>query len=171
MSDQKSDKKNQDINAEDVLEIDGFAAQVENLETQISELQEQLAAANSQKMRALADLENYRRRESEQKAQWSKIVVSDFIKKVLPSFLELSLGASHSEDEAVKKVIEKFFETLGKEGLAKIEPTPGELIDPQFHEVLMAEEGEAGTVVKILEPGWKYQDIVMIPAKISGASN
>jgi len=171
MSDKKSDKKDQDINAEDLLELDGFAEQIESLESQISQLQEQLESADSQKMRALADLENYRRRESEQKAQWSKIVVSDFLKKVIPSFLELSLGVEHSEDKAIKKVVEKFFSTLNKEGLSKIEPQSGEKIDPQFHEVLMAEEGDAGTVVKVLEPGWQYENIVILPAKISGAQH
>ncbi len=168
MTDKKTQttEEDEDLNLSDV---DGVCENIENLETQISDLQTQLEEAQNQKMRALADLENYRRREDAQKAQWSKIVVSDFLKKSIASFLELSLGVSHSKDEAVKKVVEKFFSNLEKEGLSKIEPTKGEPIDPQFHEVLMAEEGEPGTVVNILEPGWKYQDVVMMPAKISGA--
>ena len=63
------------------------------------------------------------------------------------------------------------FEELKKMGLHPIEPKKGDALDPQCHEVLMAEEGPVGTVIKTLDPGWKFGEIVLTPAKISGAKS
>lgn len=134
-------------------------------------LRESLAEAENARVRAVADLQNFQRRQSEQQALWSAMAVSNFVEKFLPNFLELQLGADHSTDEAVKKVVEKFFDGLEKQGLVKIAPEAGDDIDPALHEVLMAEEGEAGKVVRVLEPGWQYGEKVVSPAKISGAIN
>ncbi len=148
-----------------------LAKQIEALESQVEGLQNDLETAREQQMRALADLQNVQRREAEQKAKWAELSVGEFIRKLLPSFLELSLGGEHSEDEAVKSVIAKFFETLKKEELVRIEPSPGEAVDPEKHEVLLAAESETPGVVQCLEPGWIYKETVIIPAKISATQN
>ena len=129
----------------------------------------QLKNAEESRLRATADLQNFQRRQLEQQAQWGSVAVSGFVEKILPNFLELQLGVNHSEDESVKKVVEKFFQNLEKQGLKKISPKSGDDINPDQHEVLMAEEGEAGKVVNVLEPGWIYGEKVITPAKISGA--
>ncbi|NJP03998.1 nucleotide exchange factor GrpE [Candidatus Gracilibacteria bacterium] len=139
------------------------------LEKQIETLSESLETETAAKMRALADLQNFQRRSTEQQALWSAMAVKDFLQKFLPNLLELSLGAEHSSDEDMKKVVSKFAETLAKQGVEKIEPAAGDNIDPDLHEVLMVEAGEAGKVVRLLEPGWKFQNSVIQPAKISGA--
>jgi molecular chaperone GrpE len=70
----------------------------------------------------------------------------------------------------MKKVIGQFFEQLQKDGLEKIEPKTGEILDTNLHEVLIAAEGKAGTIVQTLEAGWKYKEMVISPAKVSAAS-
>ena len=142
---------------------------VEELEEKLLEALEKIEKAESQKARALADLANFQRREKENRGKWSELAVSDFLKKSLPSFLELYLGSEHSDDENFRQVVNKFFENLAKNGLEKISPAAGDSIDPYLHEVLMIAEGEPGTVVQVLEPGWKFKKIVIQPAKISGA--
>ncbi len=139
------------------------------LEKQIEALSENLESETAAKMRALADLQNFQRRSGEQQALWSAMAVKDFLQKFLPNLLELSLGAEHSSDEDMKKVVDKFMDGMTKQGVEKIEPASGDDIDPDLHEVLMVEEGEAGKVVRLLEPGWKFQDSVIQPAKVSGA--
>lgn len=148
------------------------------LEAKITELEAQLELAINQaeesrsaSLRALADLENYRRRLSGEQARWSEQAVTAFLRKSLPSYLELSLGASHSSDKTMQKVVEKFFETMRAQGLNDITPKEGELINPESHDVLMAEEGQAGTVVRCLEIGWEYNGQVIHPAKVSGAQS
>lgn len=156
----KEDKKTSPLEAK-VLELEA------SLETAL----EQTEAAKEAKARALADLQNYQRREAGNKRQWSEIAVVDFLQKFLPSLLELSLGAAHTSDKGVKKVIEKFFGKAQSIGIISINPEPGTPINPDEHEVLMVAAGEAGTVVQVLEIGWKFNDRVLIPAKISGAKD
>lgn len=142
---------------------------ITELEAQLLESVENLEKAENQKSRALADLENFRRRENENRMKWSDMAISDFLKQALPSFLELSLGAEHSDDENFHQVVDKFFQNLAKNGLEKVSPIAGENIDPDLHEVLMVAEGNPGTVVQVLEPGWKFRETVIQPAKISAA--
>lgn len=144
---------------------------IEELETQIASLQEELTSAKEVSMRSLADLENFRRREEENRKNWGNMAIADFLKNFLPSFLELHLGATHSEDENMQKVVSKFFESLKTAGLEKIEPQSGDALDPDFHEVLMLAEGESGTIVQVFEPGWVLNGKVLLPAKVSAAES
>jgi len=140
-----------------------------DLDPRVVELQEQLNSAEQAKLRALADLENFRRRESESRATWSHNAIANWVQSVLPSLQELLLGAEHTEDVDVQKVIEKFTEKLKEQGLEKIDPVPGEEINPDEHAVLMTGEGAPGTIVQVLESGWKLNDTVLVPARVSGA--
>lgn len=146
-------------------------AKIEELEAALEAAQIQAEEAKASSLRSLADLENFRRRQVGQQGQWSGQAVSAFLRTVLPSFLELSLGASHSTDETMQQVVEKFFETLRKQGLNDISPQAGEAIDPAKHEVLMVEAGAPGTVVRCLEIGWQFNETVIQPAKVSGAQS
>lgn len=146
------------------------------LETRIEELEEALLVAQEQvdtekekALRALADLQNFQRREAEMKTKWSDMAVSEFLKKNIKKLLELSLASTHTSDEDVKKVIESFFVSIGEQGLIAITPEAGSDLNTDEHEVLMTEEGDAGKIVRVLEPGWKYNDIVLQAAKVSAA--
>ncbi len=146
-------------------------ARIIELESALEQAQAETEEAKASSLRSLADLENYRRRLSGEQARWSDQAVTAFLRKALPSFLELSLGASHSTDETMQQVVEKFFETMRSQGLKDISPQAGETINPELHEVLMAEEGEPGTVVRCLEIGWEFNGNVIQPAKVSGAQS
>lgn len=141
----------------------------EEIDPQVVELQEQLRSAEQAKLRALADLENFRRRESESRTTWSHDAVATWIQSILPSLQELLLGAEHTEDTDVQEVISKFIEKLGEQGLRKITPVPKEEINPDEHAVLMTAEGTPGAIVQVLESGWKLNNTVLVPAKVSGA--
>lgn len=144
-------------------------AKKSNSDSKLKQLEIELEAEKNAKLRALADLENLRRRETENRKSWAKLGVVEFLRDFLPSLLELQLGAVHSTDEDLKEVIGKFFKKLAGSGLEKIEPKRGDSVDPEQHEVLMVEKGEAGTVVRVLEPGWKFDKIVLATAKVSAA--
>lgn len=146
-------------------------SEIEALETRIVALEGELVTAGEVRMRALADLENFRRREEENRKNWGNMAISDFLKKFLPSFLELHLGATHSEDANIKKTISKFFESLTNAGLEKVDPAVGDVLDPEFHEVLMLGEGKAGTIVQVFEPGWTLNGRLLLPAKVSAAES
>ncbi len=137
------------------------------LEKVVEQLKEALESERSKSVRALADLENLRRRESENKKNWVSSGIGMFLKQLLPVFLELQLGAGHSTDKSIQEVTTKFFGELEKAGLKKICPAEGDDIDLNLHEVLLTEEGQNGKIVRVLEPGWVFQDITLSPAKVS----
>jgi len=137
------------------------------LEAALEDAQTATEDAKEGKVRALADLENMRRRQGEEQASWHKRAVGGFFQRIIPNLLELSLGALHSTDETAKATIQKFFADLSKHGFSKIEPEPGTALDAERHEVLLAEEGNPGQIVRCLEIGWEYDGQVIAPAKVS----
>lgn len=143
---------------------------LEELEAQLTDFEARMTAAEEQKNRALADMENFRRRETEQRQNWTTVGIAEWLKRVLPTLFELQLGGAHTQDEDVKKVIEKFFGSLSDQGLQVIVPAEGDEVNPEFHEVLLAEKGESGKIIRVLEPGWQFREIVLVPAKVSAGN-
>ncbi|MCK5460830.1 nucleotide exchange factor GrpE [Candidatus Gracilibacteria bacterium] len=160
----KESQKKKELKATSVL-----VQKIEEMETIILELKSKLSQGEVARLRALADLQNYQRRETKNKKNWSGQAVCEFLKGVLPNFLELQLGVEHSENEDFQKVVEKFFEKLSVQGFEKIMPKAGEKVDPEIHEVVMVGEGKSGEVVKVLEPGWSFGKTIIAPAKVSAA--
>jgi len=153
------------------MKKDAQLARIEELEVQLEAMTNELEEAKSAQLRALADLQNVQRREGDSKKNWVSFGIAEFVKPLLPRFLELQLGADHSDDKDMKKAVDHFFKELKKTGLQSINPKKGDAINPDFHEVLMTEEGKPGTVVKVLELGWRFGDTVLTPAKVSAAQN
>lgn len=142
---------------------------IQNLEERYSEQEKKLEEAQNAQMRALADLQNFQRRESENKINWSRDSICIFLEKLIPRFRELEMSQIHTEDKNVQKTIKNFFMTLEKIGFEKINPKPGTAINTEENEVLLTAEGESGCIVQVLESGWKFQDKVITPAKVSAA--
>lgn len=155
-------EENQDVTSTEV-------ASIEELQAQIELLTQDLESQKDKAMRALADLENFRRREAEQRQQWGKMAVGGFLSNLAPRLFELQKGLDHLEDETYKSVVTTFFSEAKKSGMELIEPEAGTIIDPNKHEVLLTAEGDPGTIVQVLEPGLAYQDHTILPAKVSAA--
>ncbi len=149
------------------MKKDAQLTRIEELEAQLETITAELEEAKSAQLRALADLQNVQRRESDNKKNWVSFGIAEFVKPLLPRFLELQLGADHSDDKDMKKAVDHFFKELEKTGFQTINPKKGETINPDFHEVLMTEEGEPGTVTKVLEPGWRFGETILTPAKVA----
>ena len=145
-------------------------ARIEELEAQLETISTDLEESKGAQMRALADLQNVQRREGDNKKNWVSFGIAEFVKPLIPRFVELQLGAEHSDDKDMQKAVEHFFKAIEKSGLQAINPKSGDTIDPDFHEVLLTEEGTPGTIVKVLELGWRFGNTVLAPAKISAAA-
>jgi len=138
-------------------------------EQQLAELNAALEAEKEAKLRVFADLENLRRREAENKKNWVSFGIAEFVKQMLPQIQTLRLAAEHTEDADAQKAVQQFLEKLAGQGLVQINPQSGEALDPEKHDVMMVAEGEAGTVVQTLEPGWQFGEVIIAPAKVSAA--
>jgi molecular chaperone GrpE len=60
---------------------------------------------------------------------------------------------------------------FGRQGISKIEITPGEPLDPNRHQAMLEVESDmdAGSVVAELASGWTIRDRLLRPAMVSVA--
>jgi molecular chaperone GrpE len=95
------------------------------------------------------------------------------VKELLPVLddLERALEAAEAHEEAkleegVALVARSFAEVLRKEGLEEV-PTDGKF-DPHVHEALLSQpsEAEEGSVIEVLQKGYRLGDRVIRPARV-----
>jgi molecular chaperone GrpE len=113
-------------------------------------LEEQLAAAKKEAadnydhyLRAVADLENYRRRATREKDELRQHAAVNLLQHLLPVLdtLQLSLAAARQQTDAktitdgVAMVLEQFRGVLSRHGLKEVNPV-GQKFDPHLHESL-----------------------------------
>jgi molecular chaperone GrpE len=123
--------------------------------------------------RAQADFENYRKRASKDIASAGARARAGLIRELLPVVdnLERALTSAPSDDpmaEGVRLVLMDMQGVLQRAGVETIEPK-GETFDPNVHEALTTrqEEGvEAGTVLDVVEKGYRGADQVIRPARV-----
>jgi len=143
----------------------------------IAALEEKLAEAEENVLRARADFQNYQRRAiaSEREArEWGAAGVLGDMVAVLDHF---DVALSQDPDKAsaasiidgVRLIKGEMVRALKDHGVASIEPAPGDELDPGRHEALgqMPAEGvEPGRIAKVMQTGYAMGDRVLRPAKV-----
>jgi molecular chaperone GrpE len=123
--------------------------------------------------RTQADFENYRKRAAKDVAASGARARAGLIRELLPVVdnLERALTSAPEDDpmaEGVRLVLMDMQGVLQRAGVEAIEPK-GETFDPNVHEALTTrqEEGvEAGTVLDVVEKGYRGADQVIRPARV-----
>jgi molecular chaperone GrpE len=154
--------------------------EVENSEEEIVEEideTEALRAENEELIDTLqrvnAEFDNYRKRAARDQASLVARAHERLVKELLPVLddLERALGAAEEHEEAkledgVRLVHRSLADALAREGLAEIE-TNGKF-DPHVHEALLTQpsEAEEGSVIEVLQRGYKLGDRVLRPARV-----
>jgi molecular chaperone GrpE len=124
--------------------------------------------------RIQADFENYRKRAAREQERLIAHAHERLVRELLPILddLERTLEAAERHEEAklvegVKLVEQSLRRALAKEGLAEIEAEGA--FDPHVHEALLTKPGdgaEAGTVLEVVQRGYRVGDRVVRPAKV-----
>lgn len=129
-------------------------------------------------LRAVAELDNYRKRAAREKADAIKYGNENLIKDILPLMDSLDRAVEHAscnqdDFEAFRKGLElirsQFQSCLQKYGVEQVDTTGSEF-DPNFHEALMqveSENHENNQVVQELEKGYLLNGRLLRPAKVS----
>jgi len=155
-------------------------APVEKTEAEGESLEERLATAEAEAeshlndlKRVAAEFENYRKRVARENAALSARAAERLVRELLPVVddLERALQAAEEHEEAkledgVRLVHRQLAQLLEREGLAEIE-TDGKF-DPHVHEALLSQPSEAdeGSVIEVLQKGYKLGDRVLRPARV-----
>src|ERR671933_126504 len=123
--------------------------------------------------RLAAEFENYKKRAAREQAALSTRAEERLVKELLPIVddLERALEAAEQHEEAkleegVRLVHRQLASVLEREGLAEIE-TNGKF-DPHVHEALLSQpsDAEEGSVIEVLQKGYKLGDKVIRPARV-----
>ena len=124
--------------------------------------------------RTQADFENFRKRAVKDMAAAGARAKAGLIRELLPVVdnLERALGAVETEDNGVaqglKLVYAELEGVLSRNGVEAMEPK-GQPFDPTVHEAIStmpAEGAEPGTVVDVVEKGYKLGDTVIRAARV-----
>ena len=153
---------------------------VEEAEAAEESLEQRLAAAEARAeehlndlKRVAAEFENFRKRAARERDELYRLANERLVKELLPVLDDLgrALEAAEQHEEAkledgVRLVHRQLAQLLEKEGLAEIE-TEGKF-DPHVHEALLSQpsEAEEGTVIEVLQKGYRLGDRVLRPARV-----
>ena len=123
--------------------------------------------------RLKAEFDNYRKRVARDQPELAARAHERLVRELLPVLddLERALEAADKHEEAqleegVALVQRSFAEVLAREGLVEV-PTEG-AFDPHSQEALLAQPSpeEEGTVIQVLQKGYKLGDLVLRPARV-----
>ena len=148
----------------------------------IEALNAENASLKDRLLRAMAEMENLRRRTEREVADAKVYGVAAFARDMLTvadnlarALDSLSEEARANADGSLKGLIEGVELTmrdltaaLGRHGVKKLEPL-GEKFDPNFHQAMFEapnEELPAGTVAQVVQSGWRIGDRVLRPAMV-----
>src|SRR4051812_15151698 len=124
--------------------------------------------------RTQADFENFRKRAVKDMAAAGARAKAGLIRELLPVVdnIERALGAVDDSDDGVgqglKLVYAELEGVLSRNGVVAMEPT-GEVFDPNVHEAIStrpAGDAESGTVVEVVEKGYKLDETIIRPARV-----
>ena len=148
-------------------------------------LAKEAAEARDRWMRALAEMENLRRRTEREVADARAYGIANFARDILAvaDNMDRALKALDDElrekaDAAVKALLDgvelterELHKVLEKHGVKKLEPA-GEKFDPNFHQAMYEVPDPSvplGTVVQVVQAGYTIGDRVLRPALVGVA--
>lgn len=156
---------------------EGLDAKVAQLEAALLASEARAKENHEAMLRALADVENMRRRSEQEIDKARKFALGRFVEELLPVLdnLERAIQAVNREDEVVKPFLEgvelthkTFVDAVGKFGVNVINPE-GEAFNPEFHQAMSIQESAdhpANTVMMVMQKGYELNGRVVRPAMV-----
>ncbi len=148
------------------------APDLAELETQLADAQAQAAEYKDGWQRAVAELQNYRRRVEREQAEAYQSAAGSVIKRYLPILDDIERALQNKPadpwSEGIELIYRKLQTILDNEGVKRIE-AEGRPFDPNFHEAISQEpaEGlESGTVIAVVQNGYMLGERVLRPATV-----
>jgi molecular chaperone GrpE len=162
-----------------------LAEKGEKIVNEIDSLKEELAEANDAKLRALAEVENMRRRMEKEKQENARYGASNLARSlfsVLDNF-DRALQASPKElknkkdmeknyfslHEGVDLTVKEISSALKQNGIEIILPIKGDAFDHNLHQAMLevpTKEFEPGCICEVLQCGYKIYDRLLRPAMV-----
>jgi len=156
------------------IEISDEAAAV------LADLKAELDEAIAARKRALADFANYQRRAADNEVRARRQGAADVIRSLIAVLDHFDLALERRPDQmtvqqlfgGVKMVHDELGRALASHGVTRIEPAPGDELDPVRHAAVLQQPADgiaANHITGVLQPGYAFGDLVLRPAKVAVA--
>jgi molecular chaperone GrpE len=150
--------------------------------TRITALEAELAETKDRLLRALADVENIRRRGERERDQERRYAATNFGKDMLnvADNLRRALDSvPEAQDEFTRTLLSgvaaterELLAAFERHGIKRIAPEPGEKFDHNLHQAMFEVENTgrpAGSIVQVLQNGYVMHDRLLRPALVGVA--
>ncbi|NLJ11803.1 nucleotide exchange factor GrpE [Denitrificimonas caeni] len=175
MTDEQTlDEQTSDVPAD---EQQAAAGSVESAQERIAELEDQLASAQENVLRAAAEVQNIRRRADQDVEKAHKFALEKFATDLLAVLdsLERGIEVSDATDEAIRPMREGmeltyklFLDTMKRFKVERLDPQ-GEPFNPEEHQAMAMEESthvEPNSVLKVFQCGYSMNGRLLRPAMV-----
>ncbi len=177
---QKGDDPKKDDLLSQIKGLSNIEKELKEAEIKLKEAEEKVHTAEikTKEMeeaykRALADLENFRRRTEEEKTEYIKYASKNLLLDILPCLdnfkKSLDFIPKDSKDakwvQGITQSIKLFNLTLEKHGVQEIKSI-GEKLDPNLHDALLQGPGAKDIIIDELEKGYTLNGKVIKHSKV-----
>jgi molecular chaperone GrpE len=150
--------------------------ELERLQQALTEAEERAKNHWDQYLRAVADLDNVRKRAQRDIESANRYGLEKFAQELLPVWDSLDLAVQNAGKAAdvrtlvqgQEATLQLLSKALKKIGVAAINPQ-GEPFDPARHEAMLAQESataEPNSVLQVVQPGYELNGRVLRPARV-----
>ncbi|MFA7075121.1 MAG: nucleotide exchange factor GrpE [Candidatus Izemoplasmatales bacterium] len=147
------------------------------IEDQLEVVEEELKNVKDKYYRALAEMENYKKRMSEDFKRERKYAGMTLADKLIDSIEVFSQALNIKTDDSNLKnflygfnmIKDMMYTALKDEGVIAIESKVGDDYDPTIHEAMDTEydsEARENSILKIVKKGYKFKDRILRPALV-----
>ena len=144
------------------------------VEAEVGAAEEKLAELTADLQRVHAEYANYRKRVERDRELIKATAIGSVLAELLSVLDDVDRARQHGElDGAFRSVGESLEGTVARLGLERV-GAAGEPFDPNIHEALTHEasdEVSEPTVVAVYQPGYRYSDRVLRPARVAVAGD
>ncbi len=167
----------QDQETTQTTDIDVLNQEITELKQRLVEAETRATEHRDAMMRAMAEVDNVRRRTERDLENAHKYALERFTQELLPVIdsLEMGMQAAQAKDvsiaslqEGSELILKKFASVLSKFNVVAIDPVD-QSFNPELHQAVstIAVEGKApNTVVSVLQKGYTLNDRLVRPAMV-----
>jgi molecular chaperone GrpE len=151
-------------------EAQGIAADIANIAQEVQGERDLIADLTTDLQRLQAEYSNYRKRVERDRALAHEVAITSVLTEILPILDDLDRASEHEElTGGFKAVAEQLIATTSRIGLVRFGEAPSPF-DPNIHDAMLHETSEdvtETTVTAILQPGYKFKERIVRPARVT----
>ncbi|WP_119273023.1 nucleotide exchange factor GrpE [Taklimakanibacter deserti] len=188
IEDATKDTVPEEANAPEVPEAEPVSlseAEIDPRDAEILAFKEEAGKLKDQLLRTLAEMDNLRKRMEREKAEATLYAATNFARDILSVSDNMDRALATAEADHLKEATEpvknlvagvemtrrELLNVFERHGITRVDPL-GEKFDPHFHQAMFevpTNEKPPGTVMQVMQAGFKIGDRVLRPALVGVA--